>query len=138
MRGHIVKRYKDSYTIVLSLGIDPATGKRRQQWVSVKGTKKDAERRLAELLHQLDTGTFMKPGRTTLGEFLERWLRDYAWCDLGPRTAEGYESMVRRHLVPKLGKILLTQLKPEHIQRYFSDCLAEGRCDGKGGLNLVG
>jgi len=39
MRGHIVKRYKNSYTVVLNLGIDPTTGKRKQQWLSVKGTK---------------------------------------------------------------------------------------------------
>lgn len=26
MRGHIVKRYNNSYTIVLNLGNDPATG----------------------------------------------------------------------------------------------------------------
>ncbi len=135
MRGHIVKRYKNSYTIVLNLGIDPSTGKRRQQWVSVKGTKRDAEKRLADLLHQIDTGIFMKPGKTTLREFLERWLKDYVWPDLGPRTAEGYESMMRCHIVPKLGKILLNQLKPEHIQKYYSYCLSEGRYDGKGGLN---
>jgi integrase len=135
MRGHIVKRYKNSYTIVLNLGNDPSTGKRRQEWLSVKGTKRDAEKRLADLLHQMDTGTFMKPGKTTLGEFLERWLKDYVWPDLGPRTAEGYETIVRRHLIPKLGRILLIQLKPEHIQKYYSDCLSVGRCDGKGGLN---
>lgn len=44
MRGHIVKRYKNSYTLVLNLGIDPATGKRKQQWISVKGTKINAEK----------------------------------------------------------------------------------------------
>jgi integrase len=135
MRGHIVKRYKNSYTIVLNLGIDPATGKRKQQWISVKGTKKDAEKRLAELLNQLDNGTFMKPGKTTLGEFLERWLKDYAWPNLAPRTAEGYEHIIRRHLAPALGGMALTQLKPEHLQRYYSEKLSTGRCDGKGGLS---
>ncbi len=44
MRGHIVKRGKDSYSIVLSVGNDPATGKRMRQWISVKGTKKEAFR----------------------------------------------------------------------------------------------
>lgn len=89
MRGHITKRGNDSYTIAINFGNDPATGKRKQHWVSVKGTKKDAEKRLALLLHQLDTGTFMKPGKTTLAEFLERWLQDYAWPNLSPRTSEG-------------------------------------------------
>ena len=135
MRGHIVKRYKNSYTIVLNLGRDPATDKPKQQWTSVKGTKKDAEKRLAELLHQLDAGTFMKPGKTTLGEFLERWLNDYARPNLAPRTAEGYESIIRQHLIPALGNITLTQLKPEHLQRYYSETLSSGRCDGKGALS---
>ena len=135
MRGHIIKRYKNSYTIVLNLGRDPATGTPKQQWISIKGTKKDAERRLSDLLHQIDTGTFMKPGKTTLGEFLERWLKDYVWPNLAPRTAEGYEHIIRRHLIPALGNIPLMQLKPEHLQHYYSDKLSSTRYDGKGVLS---
>jgi integrase len=135
VRGHIVKRYKDSYTIVLNLGRDPATGKRKQQWVTVKGTKKDAEKKLAELLHQLDTGTLMKPGRTTLGEFLRRWLTEYVQTNLAPRTAEGYETIVERHLIPDMGRLALTQLRPEHITHYYTKKLITGRYDGKGALN---
>lgn len=135
MRGHIIKRYKDSYTVVLNLGIDPATGKRKQQWVTVKGTKKDAEKKLAELLHQLDTGAFMKPGKTTVKDFLERWLDDYARPNLAPRTVEGYEHICTRHLIPSLGNVTLAQLKPEHIQKYLSLKLTNGRCDGRGALS---
>lgn len=135
MRGHIIKRYKNSYTIVLNLGIDPTTGKRKQQWISVKGTKKEAEKRLSGLLHQLDTGTFMKPSKTSLAEFLDRWLKDYVWPNLAPRTAEGYETIIRQHLIPKLGNIILTQLKPEHLQRYYSEMLRGGRCKDASGLS---
>jgi len=135
MRGHIVKRSKNSYSIAVSMGKDAATGKYKYQWVTVKGTKKDAEKRLSDLLHQLDTGTFMKPGKTTLAEYLERWLKDYARPNLAPRTTEGYESIIRRHLIPSLGNITLTLLKPEHLQRYYSEKLSDGRCDGKGALN---
>lgn len=135
MRGHIVKRYKNSYTIVLSLGRDPVTNKPRQQWVSVKGTKKDAEKKLAELLHQIDNGIFIRPNRTTLSDFLERWLKDYAWANLAPRTAEGYEHIIRRHIIPAMGDVLLRQLKPETLQRYYAEKLAGGRCDRKGALS---
>ncbi len=137
MRGHITKRGKDSYTIVLNLGRDPLTGKRKQQWVSVKGTKKEAEKRLSELLGQLDNGIFMQPGKTTLAEFLDRWLKDYAYANLAPRTAEGYETIIRQHLIPKLGSIPLTRIKPEHIQKYYAETLANGRCDGKGALSSL-
>jgi len=119
MRGHIIKRYKNSYTIVLNLGVDPWTGKRKQQWVSVKGTKKEAERRLSELLHQLDNGTFMKPAKTTLGEFLERWLKDYQH-NLSPRGFERYQGIIQRHLMPGLGSIPLTQLRAEHLQKHYT------------------
>ena len=135
MRGHITKRSEDSYSIVLDVGTDPATGRRRQQRVTVKGTKKDAEKRLGELIHQLDTGIFIRPGKTTLSEYLHRWVKEYAWPNLSPRTAEGYEHIISRHLVPALGNIPLTQIKPEHLQKYYSEKLSGGRCDGKGGLS---
>jgi len=126
MRGHITKRGKNSYAIAISLGKDPTTGKYKYQWVSVKGTKKDAEKRLSELLHQLDTGTFMKPGKTTLAEYLGRWLQDYAKPNLSPRGFERYESIARVHLLPSLGNIPLTQLRPEHLQKHYTLKLNDG------------
>ncbi len=135
MRGHITKRSEGSYSIVLDVGTDPSSGKRKQQRVTVKGTKKDAEKWLSELLHQLDTGTFAKPGKITLAEYLDQWLKDYVWPNLSPRTAEGYEHIIRRHLIPTLGNIPLTQVKPEHLQKYYSVKLSGGRCDGNGGLS---
>ena len=126
MRGHITKRGKDSYSIVISLGKDPATGKYRYQWVSVKGTKKDAEKRLSELLHQLDTGTFVNPGRTTLAEYLQRWLQEYAKPNLSPRGFERYESITRVHLIPRLGNIPLVQLTSEQLQKHYTLKVSEG------------
>ena len=117
------------------MGKDTTTGKYKYQWVSIKGTKKDAERKLSEVLHQVDNGTFMKPSKTTLGEYLEKWLKDYVWTNLAPKTAEGYEHIIRRHLTPSLGNTILTQLKPEQLQHYYSKKLLSGRCDGKGALS---
>jgi integrase len=125
MRGSIIKRGKDSYTIVLNLGRDPETGKRKQQWVSVKGTKKDAEKHLSELLNHLDTGTFMKPGKTTVGEYLSKWVKDYQ-PNLSPRGYERYEGIVRKYLIPRLGSVVLTQLRPEHIQAHYTAMLKSG------------
>ena len=135
MRGHIVKRGKNSYSIAISLGKDPTTKKYKYQWTTVRGTKKEAEKRLSDLLHQLDNGTFIKPGKTTLAEYLEKWLSDYVWPNLTPRTAEGYQYIVRSHLIPSLGQTPLTQLKPEHLQQLYSKKLTSGRSDGKGGLS---
>jgi integrase len=126
MRGHITKRGKDSYSIVLNLGRDPETGKRKQQWVSVKGTKKGAEKKLSELLSQLDNGIYVKPQKTTLAEYLEMWLNEYAKNNLSPRGFERYTGIIRKHLIPDFGKVTLTQLKPEHLQKHYTAKLNDG------------
>ena len=134
MRGHIKQRSKGSWSIVLDLGRDPSTGKRKQQWVTVRGTKKEAESKLAELQHQLNTGEFVKSSKLTVREFLTQWFQDYVKTNARAATAEGYKIIVERHLIPSLGGIALAQLHPSHIQGYYAKALVEGRCDGKGGL----
>jgi len=126
MRGHIVKRGKNSYSIAVSLGKDATTGKYKQQWVSNKGTKKEAEMRLSEILNQIDNGTFLKPGKTTMAEYLNKWLLDYAKPNLSPRGYERYESIIRVHLIPSLGSITLTQLRADHLQSHYTAKLNSG------------
>jgi len=130
MRGHIVKRAKDSYSIKIGVGRDAATGKYKYQWVTVRGTRKDAEKRLAELLHQLDNGTFIKPGKITVREYLEKWLSDYAKPNLSPRGFERYQGIIAKHLIPDFGNIILTQLRPEHLQEHYTAKLNDGLSAG--------
>ena len=135
MRGHLKQRSKGSWSIVLDMGRDPATGKRRQQWQTVRGTKKEAEKKLAELQHQLDTGDYIKQDKLTFGSFLDQWLRDYAVPNLAAETTQAYDIMARKHLIPALGNIPLQQLTPARIQSYYTEKLTSGRRDGKGGLS---
>ena len=125
LRGHLRKRGDRSWAVVLDIGYDPKTGKRRQKWVSVKGTKRDAERRLAEVVSQLDAGTYVEPARITLAGYLNQWMDDYVATSVRPRTALGYASIVRS-LQEALGRIGLTALKPQHVQRYYVDMLNRG------------
>lgn len=54
MRGHIAGK-SDRYYVVVNIGADPITAKRRPKWHGSWRRKKDAERVLAEILHRLDT-----------------------------------------------------------------------------------
>jgi len=101
------------------MGRDPTTQKRKQQWVSVKGTKKDADRKLAEMLHQVDTGGYVKPARISVGDYLHQWLGDYARVHVRARTLEGYNDRAK-HLIADLGAIPLGELRADHIQRYYA------------------
>lgn len=110
-------------------------GKKKYQWLSGFKTMKEAKQRQHEIESQQDGGIYIKPGKITVGQYLDDWLKDYVWPNLSPKSAEGYEHMIHRHIAPAIGKILLTQLKPSDIQGYYTDKLATGRADGSGGLN---
>ncbi|MFC1962327.1 tyrosine-type recombinase/integrase [Chloroflexota bacterium] len=129
MRGHIVQRSKNkgTWSIVLELDKDAVTGKRRQQWVTFQGSHAGAKKRLTELLHQQDTGSYVAPGKTTVSEYLKSWLAEYVKPNLSPRGYERYESISRVYLIPNLGNIPLVQLKPEHLQKHYSTMLQVGQ-----------
>ena len=129
------KSTKNSWQIQIDRGRDPVTGKRLRSYENVKGTKRYAERRLATLLRNLESGDHIEPSKVTFEEFSKRWLKDHAWANLSPETAQAYEIMVKKHMVAAFGRHKLQQITPEILQRYYADKLATGRRDGKGGLS---
>lgn len=136
MRGNITRRGDRSWRLKFEAGArDPATGKRQTRFVTVRGTKKDAERELTRLLGQLEHGIYVEPSKMTMAEFLERWLADHAKDRVSPKTYERYAEIVRKHLTPALGAHLLRNLAPLHISGYYRKALASGRRDGNGGLS---
>jgi len=135
MKGHIRQRSKGSWTIWVDLGRDPETGKRKQQTLTVRGSKKDAERELRMILTRLETGAYTKPAKLMVGGYLEQWLQGYVSSNTSPRTHERYAEIAHAHLIPALGSIPLTALRPQHIQDYYARALESGRRDGKGGLS---
>jgi len=135
VKGCIVQRSKGSWRLLFDTGRDPQTGKRRQKSVTVRGTKKDAERELRELLHSLETGGYVNPTSLTVGEWLDQWCESYAKMHTTPRTVDSYQAIIRHHLTPALGALPLTQLKPHHLQGYYAQALSEGGAHGKSGLS---
>ena len=118
-QGSIIKR-GDHYSIVLHLGRDPKTDKRTRKWESGFRTKRDAEKRLGELLHQLNGGINVKPTRNTLGGFMVDWLDNYVSTRVRARTLEGYRQRAK-HIIGDIGSIPLADLRPNHITRYYTD-----------------
>jgi integrase len=133
MRGCIIER-NDSLRLKISLGKNPQTGKYESYCETFHGNRTEAQKRLRQILTELDKGIFAKPGKVTVAEYLKVWLKDYAYANLSPKTAENYDSIITRHLIPSLGAVPLTQLRPETIQRYISKKLSQGRVNGQGGL----
>jgi len=125
MRGHIRKRGKSSWAVVIEMGRDPQTGKRRQKWFSHK-TRREAEAHLAQIIAAMQGGGWTPPAKVPFGDFLDQWLRDYAAGAVGPVTLRNYSDIIRVHLKPALGHLPLSVVSPQAIQGYMSRKLQEG------------
>ena len=126
MRGSIRRRSKNSWEISIDLG-QGAEGKRMRKFVNVKGKKADADRKLTEILANLDRGIPVDPSKLRVGDFLDKWFDSYVMNNTRPKTVEGYEVIIRLHLKPYLEHIEISKLQPFHIQDIENHLLEAGR-----------
>lgn len=61
---------------------------------------------------------------TTIGEWATKWLELYKFVEykqgrLAWGTYHNYEMYVKNHIIPKLGGLKFTQVRPAHIQQFF-------------------
>ena len=62
----------------------------------------------------------------TVEVFLNHYLNDIVAHNLRPKTQESYFGLVRLHILPELGKIKLTSLRPDHVQALYALKAKEG------------
>jgi integrase len=77
--------------------------------------------RQRELRSKAEQGIDLEASRITVGDFLTRWLEDVVRQRNKTRTHESYEQLLTKHVIPRIGKVLLPALKPGHIQRLLND-----------------
>jgi integrase len=133
MKGHIRERSSGHWAIVLDVR-DPATGKRRRKWHSFAGTKRQAQIECARLISELQRGIYLEPNKTTVAQFLDKWLVDVK-PRVSPKTHERYQQVCHKNIVPLLGAVMLPKLKPAQISDAYTKALAKGRRHGEGGLS---
>jgi Phage integrase, N-terminal SAM-like domain len=88
----------------------------------------------ARLISEIQRGTYLEPNKTTVAQFLERWLDDIK-PRVTPKTHERYEQVCRKNIAPLLGAVVLSKLKPAQISQACAKALASGRRNGDGGLS---
>lgn len=97
-------------------------GKRRRKSIYAR-TSTEARRKLTQALREREQGTLVVASMTT-GAWLTYWLDNIA--DVRPQTMRSYRSKVNIYLVPNIGKIRLTELRPEHIRGMYKRMRMDG------------
>ena len=92
----------------------------RSKWERFRGTKKQAEERVTELLGQKDKGQLAAPSKLTVGAYLDEWLKTTE-SSRAPKTHRLYAGIIKDHVKPALGNVLLQKLNVLHVERYYAD-----------------
>jgi integrase len=115
MRGHLKRGRADSTWYLRVELLHDRDGKRRQRRETVRGTKADAQRRLRELLREVESGGCTDVTRLTIAQLAQRWLAAKEHR-VAAKTYAFYASHVRLYIVPALGSLRAEMLRPAHVE----------------------
>lgn len=123
MRGSLRKRSEGSWQLLWSSrGPD---GKRKQHSLTMQGTKREAERRLTEIIRSIDQGTYVAPNRRTVAEYLQYWLESIRGS-VAATSYVRYARIVNGRLTSGLGGMWLHQVRPADIQAVYNGWVEGG------------
>ena len=88
-------------------------------------TQRECREWLRTTLAQVDSGLTIEGARTTLGEYLDRWM-EASQSRFRPRTTYLYAGIIRHHIAPYVGAIKLKDLRPDHIQSLYTTRMKDG------------
>lgn len=128
MMGHIRQRGK-AWELRAYSGTDPVTGRKKYVTRTVRGSRKEAERALAQLLVEV-TGGAHSALDATVADLVLRWF-EMAKPELSPSTIRGYQRNINNHILPVLGRVKIARLKAAEIDHFYAMLRARGGVDGR-------
>ena len=134
MRGNITKRGKNSWRLKFDAGRD-SNGKRKIQWHTFRGSKRQAQVRLAELIASVGAGNYVEPNRVTVADHVRGRIDQWESAgDISARTAQRYRELTNNQIAPHIGTVTLQKLRVADIENWHATLRTTGRARGKGGV----
>lgn len=109
----------------ITVGYDPGTGKQLRRSFS-GATQKEVKQKMQAAAVALDSGTYQKPEKITLGEWLDDWMETYVKTTVKPLTVSTYQISIKNHIKPALGAMQLQSIKGIQIQKLYNALSAAG------------
>ena len=122
-RGHNEGNIKQRADGLWEARVSLPGGKRRSLYGK---TRREAQDKLRGALRDLDAGLDPSAGRQTVEQFLGQWLAASVRPSVKVKTYEGYESIVRVRVVPRIGRVALGGLTPLDPQGLYASLEAGG------------
>lgn len=97
-------------------------GKRKTYYAK---TRKEVAEKLREAQRKKEDGLALDTDRQTVAQFLERWLQAVK-PSVKTRTYEGYESIIRVRVLPRIGTRRLAKLSGDDMQALYGELADAG------------
>ena len=111
-------RYEGRYTVQT-----PDGPKRKRVY---RRKYKEVQKKLAEAMGDAARGLVFDAEKQTVAEYLNRWLTDSVRDTVRRSTFVRYESIVRHHINPTLGRLKLGRITPQHVRALYRQKLDDG------------
>ena len=134
-KGHIRQRGKNSWELKFDAGRDPATGLRKTQYVSFRGSKREAQIALAKQIAAVSEDTYVEPTKVTVAAWVRERIDIWeAKGDITARTSQRYRQLCENQIVPFIGGTLLQKLTTKNVEVWHLTLGESGRRSGRGGV----
>jgi integrase len=127
--GTIVQRKDGRYEAKVFVPTTAGTIKR----VSVYGkTRDECHAKFIELKAQADQGIPVAAESWTVADYLNYWLEHVVRAERRPKTVQGYEGVIRRYLIPSLGRKRLDKLNAAEVRQFVTSLRNGCQCCQRG------
>ncbi|HCA28103.1 MAG TPA: site-specific integrase, partial [Ruminococcaceae bacterium] len=126
--GSIRKRKDGRWEGRYTAGHDPTTGKQIFKNVLAK-TQAECREKLKLAIQTAGALDVAKAENMTVSAWMDLWMEHYGKPGMRPTTYANYETLIRLHIKPYIGDVILSKLTSLNLQKLYNKLLTEGRVD---------
>ncbi|QPP07293.1 site-specific integrase [Streptomyces bathyalis] len=119
-----VKKRGSTWSYVIRV-YDPSIGKTRPTWVGGFRTEDEAKAARDKARVRAREGNYVMRNRITVAEYLDDWIEVHA-AEIKPRTIDSYRGVIRRYVIPYMGKMAIQDVRPATITRFYMELRKNG------------
>lgn len=101
------------------IDVPTSDGKRKRRIFRGLPSRRAAEQKLAEVMREIERGTFVASSSMTLAEYLEEWIGTVR-ATLRTSTWDSYKSEIKGHIARDLGHVRLQKLTAAQLNHFYA------------------
>ncbi|MGD6898653.1 tyrosine-type recombinase/integrase [Bacillus infantis] len=125
MKGYIRKR-GDNWSFTVDVGKDPRTGKRKQKTRSGFRTKKEAQAALAEMVSNVEKGSYKEPNKRLFKDFAIEYIENIYVNKVRASTFERTSNLITNQILPWFQNATLEGIDQFLVHDFYKTKKEEG------------